>query len=37
MPSGNRERRKTYEVPCGDDVMVDDPERLTEVLLEVTH
>ncbi len=25
----------TYEVPCGHDVMVDDPDRLTEILLEV--
>jgi hypothetical protein len=26
---------RTYEVPCGHDVMVDDPNRLTEILLEV--
>lgn len=26
---------RTYEVPCGHDVMVDEPERLTEILLEV--
>ncbi len=26
---------RTYEVPCGHDVMVDAPERLTEILLEV--
>jgi hypothetical protein len=26
---------RTYEVPCGHDVMIDDPERLTEILLEV--
>jgi pimeloyl-ACP methyl ester carboxylesterase len=26
---------KVYEVPCGHDVMVDMPERLTEILLEV--
>jgi pimeloyl-ACP methyl ester carboxylesterase len=26
---------RTYEVPCGHDVMVDMPERLTEILLEV--
>jgi len=26
---------RTYEIPCGHDVMVDMPERLTEVLLEV--
>jgi pimeloyl-ACP methyl ester carboxylesterase len=26
---------KTYEVPCGHDVMVDMPERLTEILLEI--
>ena len=26
---------KTYEVPCGHDVMVDMPDRLTEILLEV--
>jgi pimeloyl-ACP methyl ester carboxylesterase len=26
---------RTYEVPCGHDVMVDDPDRLTEILLEV--
>ena len=27
---------RTYEVPCGHDVMVDMPERLTEILLEVS-
>ena len=26
---------RSYEVPCGHDVMVDDPDRLTEILLEV--
>jgi len=26
---------RTYEVPCGHDVMVDMPERLTEILLQV--
>jgi len=26
---------RTYEVPCGHDVMVDMPERLTEILVEV--
>jgi pimeloyl-ACP methyl ester carboxylesterase len=26
---------RTYEVPCGHDVMIDDPDRLTETLLEV--
>ena len=26
---------RTYEVPCGHDVMIDDPGRLTEILLEV--
>jgi pimeloyl-ACP methyl ester carboxylesterase len=26
---------RTYEAPCGHDVMVDMPERLTEILLEV--
>ena len=26
---------RTYEVPCGHDVMIDEPERLTEILLEV--
>jgi pimeloyl-ACP methyl ester carboxylesterase len=26
---------RTYEVPCGHDVMVDMPERLTEILIEV--
>lgn len=26
---------RTYEVPCGHDVMIDAPERLTEILLEV--
>jgi len=26
---------RTYEVPCGHDVMIDMPERLTEILLEV--
>jgi pimeloyl-ACP methyl ester carboxylesterase len=26
---------RTYEVPCGHDVMVDMPERLSEILLEV--
>jgi hypothetical protein len=25
---------RTYEVPCGHDVMVDMPERLSELLLE---
>jgi pimeloyl-ACP methyl ester carboxylesterase len=28
---------RTYEVPCGHDVMVDMPERLTEILLEVAR
>jgi hypothetical protein len=28
---------RTYEVPCGHDVMVDAPERLTEILLEATN
>jgi pimeloyl-ACP methyl ester carboxylesterase len=27
---------RTYELPCGHDVMVDLPERLTEILLEVS-
>jgi hypothetical protein len=26
---------RTYEVPCGHDVMIDDPDRLTDILLEV--
>ena len=26
---------RVYEVPCGHDVMVDMPERLLEILLEV--
>jgi pimeloyl-ACP methyl ester carboxylesterase len=26
---------RTYEVPCGHDVMIDEPERLTEILIEV--
>ena len=26
---------RTYEVPCGHDVMLDMPERLTEILAEV--
>ena len=26
---------KTYELPCGHDVMVDMPDRLTEILVEV--
>jgi pimeloyl-ACP methyl ester carboxylesterase len=26
---------RTYEVPCGHDVMIDAPDRLTEILLEV--
>lgn len=26
---------RTYEVPCGHNVMVDEPDRLTEILLEV--
>ena len=26
---------RTYEVPCGHDVMIDEPDRLTEILLEV--
>lgn len=28
---------RSYEVPCGHDVMVDMPERLTEILLEVAQ
>jgi pimeloyl-ACP methyl ester carboxylesterase len=28
---------RSFEVPCGHDVMVDDPARLTEILLEVAH
>ena len=28
---------RTYEVPCGHDVMVDMPDRLSEILLEVAH
>ena len=28
---------RTYEVACGHDVMVDDPERLAEILIEVSH
>jgi hypothetical protein len=28
---------RTYEVPSGHDVMVDMPERLTEILLEVAQ
>jgi pimeloyl-ACP methyl ester carboxylesterase len=28
---------RTYAVPCGHDVMVDMPERLTEILIEVAH
>jgi len=28
---------RTYEVPCGHDLMVDDPGRLTEILLEVAR
>ena len=27
---------RTYDVPCGHDVMVDMPERLAEILLEVS-
>jgi hypothetical protein len=26
---------RVYELPCGHDVMVDMPDRLTEILLEV--
>jgi len=26
---------RTFEVPCGHDVMIDEPDRLTEILLEV--
>jgi hypothetical protein len=26
---------RTYEVPCGHDVMIDEPGRLAELLLEV--
>lgn len=26
---------RTFEVPCGHDVMIDEPDRLTELLLEV--
>jgi hypothetical protein len=28
---------RTYGVPCGHDVMVDMPERLSEILLEVAQ
>jgi pimeloyl-ACP methyl ester carboxylesterase len=28
---------RTYDVPCGHDVMVDMPERLSEILLEATN
>jgi pimeloyl-ACP methyl ester carboxylesterase len=28
---------RTYDVPCGYDVMVDAPDRLTEILLEAAH
>ncbi len=28
-------RWRTYEVPCGHDVMIDEPDRLTDILLEV--
>jgi pimeloyl-ACP methyl ester carboxylesterase len=28
---------RTYEVPCGHDVMIDMPERLTEILLEAAR
>jgi hypothetical protein len=28
---------RSYEVPSGHDVMVDMPERLTEILLEVAQ
>jgi pimeloyl-ACP methyl ester carboxylesterase len=28
---------RTYDVPCGHDVMVDAPDRLTEILLEAAH
>jgi hypothetical protein len=28
---------RTYDVPCGHDVMVDMPERLSEILLEVAQ
>jgi len=31
----SNEAWRTYDVPCGHDVMVDMPERLTEILLEV--
>ncbi|MGA8749560.1 MAG: hypothetical protein WB563_12280 [Pseudolabrys sp.] len=26
---------RTYEVACGHDVMIDEPDRLTEILIEV--
>jgi len=26
---------RTYEVPCGHDVMIDEPDRLTDILIEV--
>ena len=35
MPAEITLRDKTYEVPSGHDVMVDMPDRLTEILLEV--
>ena len=28
---------RSYDVPCGHDVMVDAPDRLTEILLEAAH
>ncbi|MFL5094708.1 MAG: alpha/beta hydrolase, partial [Xanthobacteraceae bacterium] len=28
---------RVYELPCGHDVMVDMPERLTEILLEAAQ
>ena len=31
----DRQRWRIYELPCGHDAMVDMPDRLTEILLEV--
>ena len=35
LASARAKSWRTYEMPCGHDVMLDMPERLTEILQEV--